>query len=131
MVKETPVPPQTSTQDPGKDRAKRHQSQQAALRTQAARAIRIVFGVLATILALGALLVVLRANINEDNAVVKLVTDVAEAISGPFSRENGIFDFTGKNAESKNALLNWGIAAIVYLAIGRILSNVISPKGVR
>ena len=52
--------------------------------------------------------------------MVKLITDVADAISGPFSRDNGIFDFTGKNAESKNALLNWGIAAIVYLLIGRV-----------
>ena len=63
--------------------------------------MRIVFGVLATILALGALLVVLRSNINEDNAIVKLITDIADAISGPFSRDDGIFDFTGKNAVSQ------------------------------
>ena len=88
---------------------------QAAIRTKAARAVRIVFGVLATILALGAVLVVLRSNINEHNAIVKFITDVADAISGPFSRNDGIFDFTGKNAVAKNALLNWGIAAIVYL----------------
>ena len=81
--------------------------------------MRIVFAMLAAILALGALLVVLRGNINEDNAVVKFITDIADAISGPFSLDDGIFDFTGKNAEAKNALLNWGIAAIVYLVIGR------------
>ena len=78
---------------------------------------------LATILALGALLIVLRNNINEQNSIVKLVTDVAEAISGPFSRTDGIFDFSGKNAVAKNALLNWGIAAIVYLLLGRLLAN--------
>ena len=70
---------------------------------------------LATILALGAILVVLRSNINEANSIVKLVENVAEAISGPFSRDNGIFNFSGKNAIAKNALLNWGIAAVVYL----------------
>ena len=100
-----------------------HDATQYADPHQVARAVRIVFGVLAAILALGALLVVLRDNINESNAVVKLITDVADAISGPFSRDDGIFDFTGKNAESKNALLNWGIAAIVYLFIGRILAR--------
>lgn len=101
------------------------------VRATAARAIRIVFGVLAAILALGALLVVLRDNINEQNSVVKLITDVADDISGPFSRDNGVFDFTGKNAVAKNALLNWGIAAVVYLVIGRFLANAIAPKSTR
>ncbi len=104
---------------------------QNAIRAKTARAVRIVFGVLATILALGALLVVLRSNINEDNAIVKLITDIADAISGPFSRDDGVFDFTGKNAVEKNALLNWGIAAIVYLLIGRFLANAIAPKSSR
>ena len=101
---------------------------QAAVRTKAARVVRIVFGVLATILALGAVLVVLRSNINEQNSIVELITNVADAISGPFSRTDGIFDFSGKNAVAKNALLNWGIAAIVYLLVGRLLANAITPK---
>ena len=102
-----------------------------AIRAQAARVVRIVFGVLATILALGAVLVVLGSNVNEQNSIVKLITDVADAISGPFSRTDGIFDFSGKNADAKNALLNWGIAAIVYLLVGRLLANAIAPKGKR
>ena len=112
-------------------RARRGQAGANALRAQLARLIRIVFGVLAAILALGALLVVLRSNINEDNAVVQFITDVADAISGPFSLQDGVFDFSGKNATAKNALLNWGIAAVVYLVIGRVLSNLVAPKGVR
>ena len=112
-------------------RTKRGQAQANALRAQLARLIRIVFGVLAAILALGALLVVLRSNINEDNSVVQFITDVADAISGPFSLQDGVFDFSGKNADAKNALLNWGIAAVVYLVIGRVLSNLVAPKGVR
>lgn len=102
---------------------------QHAVRTQVARVVRILFIVLAVILALGALLVVLRDSVNEQNTLVKLVTDVAEAISGPFSREDGIFNFSGKNAVEKNALVNWGIAAIVYLVLGRVLAGVIAPKG--
>ncbi len=102
-----------------------------AVRAQVARVVRIVFTVLAAILALGAVLIVLRSNINEQNSIVKLITDVAEAVSGPFSRTNGIFDFSGKNAVPKNALLNWGLAAIVYLVLGRVISGLIAPKGGR
>jgi hypothetical protein len=123
--------PRVRTDESENDRKRPQDATQIAIRTKLARVWSIVFGVLAAILALGALLVVLRDNINESNSVVKLITDVADAISGPFSRDNGVFDFTGKNAESKNALLNWGIAAIVYLLIGRVGSNLIAPKSTR
>ena len=113
------------------DRSKRSHATQNEIRSKLARVVRLVFGVLATILALGALLIVLRNNINEQNSIVKLVTDVADGISGPFSRTDGIFDFSGKNAVAKNALLNWGIAAIVYLLLGRLLANAIAPKSTR
>ena len=118
--------------DEDEDRSKRHHATPGRpSAAKVARAVRIIFGVLATILALGALLVVLRNNINEQNTIVKFITDVADAIAGPFSRTDGIFDFSGKNAVAKNALLNWGIAAIVYLLIGRLLANAIAPKGAR
>ena len=122
-------PKVTTDESKGGDRAARLSAAQAAVRNKASRIIRIVFGVLATILALGAVLVVLGSNVNADNPIVKLITDIADAISGPFSRTNGIFDFDGKHADAKNVLLNWGIAAIVYLLIGRLLANAIAPKG--
>jgi hypothetical protein len=125
------VSPKVRTDESDKDRKRSQDATQNAIRAKVARAVRIVFGALAAILALGALLVVLRDNINENNEVVKLITDIADTISGPFSRDDGIFDFTGKNAEAKNALLNWGIAAIVYLLIGRFLANAIAPKSTR
>ena len=102
-----------------------------AARTQLARAVRIISVVLATILALGALLVVLKTDVNQDNPIVTAIIDLADAVSGPFGKDNGIFDFSGKNAEAKDALVNWGIAAIVYLAIGRVVANLISPKAAR
>ena len=123
--------PRVRTDESAEDRKRRNNATQNAIRARVARAVRIVFGVLATILALGALLVVLRSNINEDNSVVRLITDTADAISGPFSRDEGIFSFEGKNAVAKNALLNWGIAAIVYLLIGRFLASAIGPKSTR
>jgi hypothetical protein len=127
------VSPKVTTSDSdGDSKSKvRHNATQTAVRSQAARVVKIVFTVLAAILALGAILVVLRNNINEQNAIVKFITDVADAVSGPFSLKDGIFAFTGKNALAKNALANWGIAAIVYLVIGRVLSNAIAPKSAR
>ena len=123
--------PKVTTDDSKGDRNTRFSAAQYAVRSKAARAVRLVFGVLATILALGAVIVALRSNINEQNSIVELITNVADAISGPFSRDDGIFAFTGKNAASKNALLNWGIAAIVYLIIGRLLANAIAPRSSR
>lgn len=122
--------PKVSTDD-SQSSKQRFTAAQAAVRSQAARAIRIIFGILAAILALGAVLIVLRHNINLDNSIVKFVLETADNISGPFSRSDGIFHFTGKNAVAKNALLNWGIAAIVYLVVGRLLANLVAPKSTR
>jgi thioredoxin reductase len=99
----------------------------ATARLRLARVIRIVFTVIAALLAIGALLIALRHNINEGNVLVKAVTHVDDFVDGPFGRKNGIFNFGGKNAVAKEALVNWGIAAIVYLVIGRALGRVVRP----
>ncbi len=123
--------PKVSTDRSREDRKGRFGVVQAAVRSVAARVVRLVFSVLAIILALGAVLVVLRSNVNPDNSVVELIKRVADAVSGPFSKDDGVFSFSGKNAESKNVLLNWGIAAMVYLVVGRVLANAIAPRRVR
>ncbi len=120
--------PKVTTDESKGSGKNRYNVAQTKVRAQAARAVRILFTALAVILALGAILVVLRGSINEQNPIVQFITDVADAVSGPFSLNGGIFDFSGKNADAKNALSNWGIAAIVYLVIGRVLSNAIAPK---
>jgi hypothetical protein len=97
------------------------------VRTRAAQVIRIVFTVCAAMLALGALLIALRHNINDTNPIVKFVRDFCDAIDGPFGRDSGIFTFHGKNAAAKEALVNWGIAAVVYLALGRVLERIVKP----
>lgn len=118
--------PKTSTDE---TKSARRRPTTDALRHQLARVVRIVFTVLAAILAVGAILVVLRDNVNGQNTIVRFVLDVGDAVSGPFSRDNGIFDFSGENAAAKNALVNWGIAAVVYLVLGRVLSGVVAPRG--
>jgi len=97
-----------------------------AIRARIASVLWIVAVVFAVILALAAILVALGPA-NEQNAVVEWLTDTASVLAGPAGDQNGgIFDF-GRNEEAKNALANWGIAAIFYLVVGRLLDRVIRP----
>ena len=76
--------------------------------------------VCALFLAVGALLVALK--MNPDNPLVAFVRDGAELLDfGSFK------SFEGKNAEVKEHLVDWGIAAVIYLVAGKILDRVIRP----
>jgi hypothetical protein len=96
-----------------------------AVRSKIASLVWLIAVVCALFLAVGALLIALNAN--EGNSIVQFVLDGADLLDGPFSRENGIFTFDGKDAETKSALVNWGLAAVVYLIIGKILDRIIRP----
>jgi hypothetical protein len=113
---------------PFPEREKARRAEVDRLRETMARILRIAFLVCAVILALGAFLVAARDNVSQSNELVKFVLNFADAIDGPFSRKNGIFEFHGENAATKDAVVNWGIAAIVYLAIGRYLQRLLAPR---
>ncbi len=98
------------------------------IREALARIIRIVLIVFALVLALGAFLVAVGDNVGQDNPLVRFVLGLAGAIDGPFSRDNGVLVFDGGNAATKGAVVNWGVAAIVYLVIGRWLQRFLAPK---
>jgi hypothetical protein len=96
------------------------------VRLRLAQLVWLVCVLAALVLAIGALLVALKAN--KDNDLVQWVLDAADKLDlSVFDRDNGIKDFTGKNAEIKEALLNWGLAAIVWLVAGRIIDRIIRP----
>ena len=98
----------------------------ARIRTQLARVVWLLFALAALFLAVGALMVALDANTG--NALVKFVIDTADRVDlGVFSRQDGIKEFTGANAATKNALFNWGLGAVAWLVIGRILERIIRP----
>jgi hypothetical protein len=98
----------------------------SSVRARLAQVVWLVFVVAALFLAVGALCIALGAN--RDNGLVRFVLDGANAVDlGIFSRDNGIKQFTGDNADTKNALFNWGIGAIAWLVVGRILERVIRP----
>ncbi len=86
----------------------------------------LLFLVAALFLAVGALLIALDAN--RDNDLVKFVLEGADRVDlGIFSRDNGIKQFSGADADTKNALFNWGLGAAAWLFVGRILDRLIRP----
>ena len=98
----------------------------AVVRTRVAQLVWLFFVLCALLLAVGALMVALDAN--NQNSLVSFVLDGADAVDlGIFSRQNGIKEFKGEGAEVKNALLNWGLGAVAYLVVGRILDRLIRP----
>ena len=89
-----------------------------------AKGVSIVTGLCALVLVAGALLVALGGN--DGNALVEWVKDAAGQVDfGVFDRTNGVFDFEGKNSATKDAVVNWGLAAVVWLVIGKVLSGVV------
>jgi hypothetical protein len=100
------------------------------VRVRAAQVIWIVCVVAALILAAGALCVALKAN--TDNGLVKFVLDTADKLDlGVFSRgKDGVFHWKGRSdaAATKNAVVNWGLAAVVWLVAGKFLERLVRPS---
>ena len=95
-------------------------------RTLLAQLLWLLFVLAALFLAVGALLIALDAN--RDNQLVHFVLEGADRVDlGVFSKDDGIKTFSGSNAETKNALFNWGIGAIAWLVVGRIIDRIVKP----
>jgi hypothetical protein len=95
-------------------RANRHAGA-AVARASIARAVMLIAGAVALVLVLGILLVVLEAN--RSNELVQFVRDAAAILAGPF---DGLFTLDSNKAEKA---VNWGIAAVVWLALGRLIAR--------
>jgi hypothetical protein len=91
-----------------------------AVRSRIASVVWLVAVLCAVFLAVGALLFALK--MNPGNAIVSFVYHVDRLIDlGTFKR------FTGKNHLIKGHLVNWGLAAVIYLVVGKILDRLIRP----
>jgi len=98
----------------------------ARVRDAVARVVWVVCMTLALVLAIAAFTFALEAN--EANGLVELVRQLADAVDlGFFDLDNPVKRFNGDNAEVKDALFNYGIAAVVYLVIGRIIERLVRP----
>jgi hypothetical protein len=90
------------------------------VRSKIASLVWLVAVICALFLAVGALVVALK--MNQENPIVNFVLETAEGLDlGTFKK------FEGQNAEVKGALTNWGIAAVIYLVIGKVVDRIIRP----
>ena len=111
------------------DRSVQAKAAVTVVRTRVAQVVWVVCVVAAVFLAAGALCIALKAN--PDNALVKFILQTADKLDlGVFSRgKDGVAHFKGHShgALTKNALVNWGLAAVVWLVVGRVLERIIRP----
>ena len=82
-----------------------------------ARAIELAVAVVAAIIAIGVLLVVLEANPSND--IVDLILDAARWLVGPFK------DFFTIDDRKLEVAVNWGLALLVYVLVGRTIAGVV------
>jgi hypothetical protein len=97
-------------------RASRYAAATSA-RLTLARLVHLLAAIVAAILVAGILLVVLKAN--PSNEIVKAIHDAARFLAGPF---NSLFNLSSHRAE---VAVNWGIAAIVWYALGRLIMRLL------
>lgn len=89
----------------------------AIARASVAKAVILVATGVALILVAGILLAVLKAN--PANDIVQAVRDAAGFLAGPF---DNLFRMDSARAETA---VNWGIAAAVWYAIGRVIARLV------
>ena len=86
-------------------------------RAAIARVILLAGTIVFLIIAAGILLTLLEAN--RDNDIAAAILDAARWLAGPF---DGLFDISNNKTE---IAVNWGIAAVVYAVIARLLARLL------
>ena len=86
-------------------------------RAALARLVTLIAALVAALLVIGILLVVLGAN--QSNTLVDALMDAARWLAGPF---RDLFTF---DSHKTTVAVNWGIAAVAYLAVARLLARLI------
>jgi hypothetical protein len=100
----------------GTMRARRYENA-AVARASLARFFILLGTAVAAVLILGIVLVVLEANPSND--IVEAVRDAARFLAGPF---DGLFTLDSNKAEKA---VNWGIAAVVWYALARVIARLL------
>ena len=83
-----------------------------------ARVVALIGSLVAAVIVIGILLVVLEAS--KDADIVRWITDAAEWLVGPFT---GLFNLDSAKWQTA---VNWGLAAVVYFAISRVIARVLA-----
>lgn len=123
------------TPGPASRRSRRRPARAAGTRragtrgTVIGKVLRSICTMFALVLAVSATLLVAEAN--SGNRLVMFVVGAADRLDlAVFDVDNGVMKFTGDRADLKNALFNRGIAALVWLFIGRTLERVVAGRPV-
>ena len=95
----------------------RYPAEELAARASIARVVMTIVNVIVGIIVVGILLVVFDAN--QANDLVRAVTDAAQWLVGPFRNVFSIDDSHWR------IVVNWGLAAIVYSALGHVIARLI------
>ncbi|MBC7592752.1 MAG: hypothetical protein H7288_02220 [Kineosporiaceae bacterium] len=83
-------------------------------------AIGLLFSV---ILATGALLIAL--DVDQGTAFFAHLSDVCDGLVGPLK---DVFNFSGVNADKKEALVGWGLGSMGYLLVGRFVQSILMSR---
>jgi hypothetical protein len=75
------------------------------------------------VLAFGALFVALDAG--QGSGFFAHLSDLCDVLVGPSKK---VFDFSGANAEKKQALVAWGVGSMGYLLIGRFAQSILLSR---
>ncbi|HEX2362559.1 MAG TPA: hypothetical protein VHI11_10840 [Jiangellaceae bacterium] len=86
-------------------------------RYSAAAVVLVITGVVAAIIALAIVLILVGAN--QNNMIVDVIVTVADFLTTPFQ---GMFP---QDSVRSDVLVNWGIALLVYLALGGIIARIV------
>jgi len=98
----------------------------ARVRSMVARAVWVICLTLALILAAAAFSFALDAN--DENSLVQLIRDLANAFDLTFfDLDKPVKKFKDPNSDVKDALFNYGICAVIYLIAGRFLERILRP----
>ncbi len=89
----------------------------AMARASLARAVILLTSIIALILIVGIVLTVLEAN--RSNDIVQVVRDASGVLAGPF---DDLFKLDSNKVERA---VNWGLAAVVWLALGRLVARLL------
>lgn len=106
----------------GGAKAKQSRSTIQSVRSGLASAVWLLAVLAALILAVGALLMAL--GFNTDHPLVDFVIVTAQRID---LGELKAFEGNGDNVRTKWVLVNWGIASLAYLVVGKVLDRLIRP----
>ena len=77
--------------------------------------ITLIAGIIATIIVVGIVLVLIKAN--QQNDIVDFILDIGRFFTKPFH------DLFPRDNPREDIVINWGIAALAYLLVGAIIAR--------